>query len=88
MFKRMFIDKTCLCDDVVGQIVHLASGRQGGRIRDTTDLIVKTSSDSSTAKRSAIGLGHRSSDMIIINGYPLSQQVWYAKESSLLNGQE
>ena len=56
MFKRMFIDKTCLCDDVVGQSVHLASGRQDVRIPDTTDLIVKTSSDSFTAKRSAIGV--------------------------------
>ena len=29
-----------------------------------------------------------SSEMTIINGYPVSQKVWHAKELSLLNGNE
>ena len=47
----------------------------------------KTGSDSSTAKRSAIGVSVTggSSEMTIINGWPVSQYVWHAKEPSLLN---
>ena len=31
---------------------------------------------------------HRSSEMTILNGRPVSQQVWHVREPSLLNGHE
>ena len=48
------------------------------------------SSDSSDAKRSAIGVCHGSSEITIINGYHVSPVllVWYANEPPLLNNHE
>ena len=50
--------------------------------------VVNTGSDSSTAKCTAKGVCHGSSEMTNIKGRPVSQQVWHVKEHSLLNGHE
>ena len=52
--------------------------------------VLKTGSDSSDAKRSAIGVCHGSSEITIINGYHVSPVllVWHANEPPLLNNHE
>ena len=48
---------------------------------------LKTCSDSSTAKRSATCVSVKGPQSII-NGCPVSQQMWHPKDPSLLNGHE
>ena len=50
--------------------------------------VVKTGSDSSIAKRSAIGVSVTVLGDDHYKRMPLSQYVWHAKEPSLLNGHE
>ena len=68
--------------------VCLACGRLWVRSPVGTDLsrYCKIASDSSTAN--LLGNSrecHGSSEMTISNGYPVSLQVWHAKQASLLN---
>ena len=63
---------------------------RGVRIPAATALIVKTGSDISTSKQSAIGVYvcRGSTEMAIINGFPVSEEVWHANEPALLNEHE
>ena len=84
IFSFELTSKICRSVGAVGQSVRPASGRLNVRIPVSTDLGRKTGSDSSTAKRSTLGVSV--TEMTIINGCPVSQYVWHAKEHSLLYG--
>ena len=73
--------------EAVGQSIRLASGKLGVRIPAATDpsrekrqcqLPCKTLNNWCEC--------HWSLELTIINGCPVSQQVWHTKELSLLNG--
>ena len=57
----------------MGRSVRSLSGRLVVRIQSVTDLSRKTGSDSSTAKRSVLGVSSRvlENDHMIINGCPV-----------------
>ena len=63
---------------------------KGVRIPAATALNRKKGSDISTPIQSAIGVYvcHGSTEMAIINGCPVSEEVWHANKPALLNEHE